>query len=125
MRMERREYNALGSVDISPRAVAIIASVTTGAVPGVAALGATLSETAAKKLGHASPAQGVEIVCHDDAVELTIRLLVTYGWRVPDVALEVQKSVKDAVESLTGYDVLAVHILVQDIVYPAPKEEKP
>lgn len=116
--MDDREYNTLGSISIAQRPVAIIASATAATIPGVAALGATLSETAAKKIGHASPAQGVEVTRQDGMVELTVRLVVQYGCRIPDVAIRVQQAVKTAVEAMTGYVVKAVHILIQDIVFP-------
>lgn len=101
----------------TPKAISMIASATAAAVPGVAALGATLSEAAAKKIGHASPTQGVEAIVVEDTVELTIRLVVQYGYRIPDVALHVQKSVKDTVEEKMGCDVTAVHILIQGVTY--------
>lgn len=113
--MDDREHNALGSITISPRPVAIIAAATAAAIPGVAALGATLSETAAKKIGHTSPAQGVDVTRQDGTLEITVRLVVQYGCRIPDVAIRVQQAVKTAVEAMTGYSVRAVHILIQDI----------
>lgn len=102
----------------SPRDVSVLAAATAATIPGVAALGASLPEAAAKKIGHVSPAQGVDAAFTGDAVELTVRLAVAYGFRIPDVALHVQKSVKDAVEAQTGYHVTAVHILVQQVVFP-------
>ena len=50
-------------------------------------------------------------------IELTVRLVIRYGCRIPDVALEVQKSVKDAVEKATACTVTAVHIIVQQLVF--------
>lgn len=115
--MENREYNDLGSIAIAARPIAIMASLTAARIKGVAALGASLSEAAAKKIGHISPAQGVDVSLHDGMVELTVRLIVQYGCRIPDVAIQVQKAIKDAVEEQTGYDVTAVHIMIQDISF--------
>lgn len=55
---------------------------------------------------------------------MTVRLVVRYGIRIPDVAIEVQQVVKGAVESRCGYEVSAVHIIVQDILYDRPATEE-
>ena len=46
-----------------------------------------------------------------------MRLVARHGYRIPDVAIKVQQSVKEAVESLTECAVTAVHITVQNILY--------
>ena len=48
---------------------------------------------------------------------MTVRLVGRYGCRIPDVDLEVQKSVKDSVEKATACTVTAVHIIVQQLVF--------
>lgn len=115
--METTETNALGSIHISQRAISVLASQTAAAVGGVASLGASIAETAARKIGRTSLAQGVDAVIDGRDVELTVRLVVQYGHRIPDIALAVQKKVKDAVEAAAGCSVTAVHVVVQDIAF--------
>lgn len=116
--METTETNALGSIHISQRAISVLASQTAAAVGGgVASLGASIAETAARKIGRTSLAQGVDAVIDGRDVELTVRLVVQYGHRIPDIALAVQKKVKDAVEASAGCSVTAVHVVVQDIAF--------
>lgn len=115
--METTETNQLGSIHMSQRVISIIASQAAASVPEVAALDATLADTAAKKLGRVNPAQGVHTTIDGIDVEITIRLIATYGCRIPDIALAVQKKVKDTLEIMTGCRVHAVHIVVQDIVF--------
>lgn len=103
---------------MSQRVISIIASQTAASVPDVAALDATLAEAAARKIGRINPAQGVDTTIDGIYADITIRLLVQYGCRIPDMALAVQKKVKDAVEEMTGCRVHTVHIVVQDIVFP-------
>ena len=124
MHMETIECNKLGSIRISQRAISIIAAMTAAAVPSVEALGASLKEAAAAKIGRSGPDQGAETVIdkHNEA-EITVRLIVRYGCRIPDLALQVQKSVKDAVETMTGCHVTAVHIFIQNIIFPKEETE--
>ena len=118
--METTETNALGSVHISQRAISVLASQTAAAVSGVASLGASIAETAARKIGRTSLAQGVDAVIDGREVELTVRLVVQYGYRIPDIALAVQKKVKDAVESSAGCSVTAVHVRISR--FPTARE---
>ncbi len=116
--METTESNALGSIHISSRSIAILAARTAVSVPGVVSLGATLTETAARKIGRASLTQGVDASIDGKEITLTVRFIARYGCRIPDVAMNVQKQVKDAVENATGCQVAGVHIIVQDIAFP-------
>lgn len=107
---------------MSQRVISIIASQAAASVSEVAALDATLAEAAARKIGRINPAQGVDTTIDGIYADITIRLLVQYGCRIPDMALAVQKKVKDAVEEMTGCRVHTVHIVVQDIVFPEKTE---
>lgn len=103
---------------MTQRVISMIAAKAAASVAEVAALDATIAETAARKIGRPNPAQGVDTTIDGIYVDVTIRLLVWYGCRIPDMALAVQKKVKDALEELTGCRVHAVHIVIQDIVFP-------
>ncbi len=53
--------------------------------------------------------------------------IVEYGTKIPDVAWEIQESVKRAVETMTGIEVNEVNIHVQGVHFPeenAEQEEK-
>lgn len=115
--METTEVNEWGSIHISQQVIAAIASLTAAKVPAVADLGTNIADAAAEKLGRSRPNHGVDVSIDGKNVELTVRLVIRYGCRIPDVALEVQKTVKDAVEKATACLVTAVHIIVQQIVF--------
>lgn len=115
--METTEVNEWGSIHISSQVIAAIASLTAGKAPSVSALGTNIADAAAEKLGRSRPNHGVDVSIDGNSIELTVRLIIRYGCRIPDVALEVQKSVKDAVEKATSCPVAAVHIIVQQVVF--------
>ena len=81
------------------------------------------NEAAAEKLGRTLPGRGVDVTIEGQRIELTVRLVIRYGCRIPDVALEVQKSVKDAVEKATACTVTAVHIIVQQLVFEEDRHD--
>lgn len=122
--METTEYNELGSIHISQKVISTIAAVTALSASSVVSLGANLKETAAAKIGRAGSDKGVDTsITDDNQVEITVRLIVRHGCRIPDLALQVQKSIRDAVELLTGCHVQAVHIVVQNIEFSKDKVE--
>lgn len=121
--METTEVNEWGSIHISQRVIASIAALTAAKSAYVADLGTNIAEVAAEKLGRTLPGRGVDVSIDGQRIELTVRLVVRYGCRIPDVALEVQKSVKDAVEKATACTVTAVHIIVQQLVFEEDRHD--
>lgn len=116
--METTTRTDLGAIHISDRAISVMAAQKASAVAHVKGLEGSLADAAARKLGHENRGQGVEVKIDGNAVELTIHLIVESGCRIPDVALQVQKTVKDGVETLTGCVVTAVHIIVAALSFP-------
>ena len=121
--METTEVNEWGSIHISQRVIASIAARTAAKAAYVADLGMNIAEAAAENLGRTLPGRGVDVSIDGRRIELTVRLVVRYGCRIPDVALEVQKSVKDAVEKATACTVTAVHIIVQQLVFEEDRHD--
>ena len=121
--METTEVNEWGSIHISQRVIASIAALTAAKAAYVADLGMNIAEAAAEKLGRTLPGRGVDVTIEGQRIELTVRLVIRYGCRIPDVALEVQKSVKDAVEKATACTVTAVHIIVQQLAFEEDRHD--
>lgn len=121
--METTEVNEWGSIHISQRVIASIAALTAAKAAYVVDLGMNIAEAAAEKLGRTLPGRGVDVTIEGQRIELTVRLVIRYGCRIPDVALEVQKSVKDAVEKATACTVTAVHIIVQQLVFEEDRHD--
>lgn len=51
----------------------------------------------------------------DNRVELEIKVVLKFGYVVPEVASAIQKSVITDVENITGMTVVAVNVTVQDV----------
>ena len=80
--MMTTEYNELGAVHIADKVIAGIAVEAALAVKGVAGPAASFAE----KFGRSSSPRGIDIKTDGTTVELTVRLVVRYGIRIPDVA---------------------------------------
>lgn len=114
---ETTQETKLGQIHISQRVIARLAADTALSLPQVAAMAPNLAETASEKIGRNLPGRGVDAVIEGEEIELTLRLVIYYGCRIPDLALHIQQSVKDRVENLTGCTVTAVHIVVQQLAF--------
>ncbi|HSA50030.1 MAG TPA: Asp23/Gls24 family envelope stress response protein, partial [Yinghuangia sp.] len=64
----------------------------------------------------------VEVGERQCAVDLT--LIVEYGVAIAEVAADVRENVIDAVERMTGLEVVEVNISVDDIHIESPEDER-
>jgi len=99
-----------GNVMISEDVIATIVEHTLTEVEGVVKGG---SEVVGKK----SWGKGLRIsIAEDNSVSIGCNVIVSYGESVVDVAKNVQETVTNAVESVTGVTVSDVHVNVCGIV---------
>ena len=115
-----REYvsrpDELGNIHISEEVLAVIAAAAALEVEGVGSLAANLGSDLAELLGKKNLAKGVHIaVSEGESVSVDISILIKYGYTIPEVAKNVQQSVKNAVESMTGFQVERVDVNVSAI----------
>ena len=108
--MVTTEINELGSIHIGAKVIAFVAAQAALTVSGVAS-------TFTEKIGKAAGSRGIDVAIDGMEAELTVRLIVRHGVRIPDLAVEVQQTVKSAVETLCECVVTAVHITVQDVIF--------
>ena len=111
--MVTTEINELGSIHIWAKVIAFVAAQAALTVSGVVMLASTFTE----KIGKAAGSRGIDVAIDGMEAELTVRLIVRHGVRIPDLAVEVQQTVKSAVETLCECVVTAVHITVQDVIF--------
>ena len=58
-----------------------------------------------------------------EGTNIELALVILHGVNIVKIAEEVQKNVKEAVESMTGINVRNVDITISDIVFEDKKEE--
>ncbi len=107
--------NASGKVQIAEEVVAIIAGLAATEVKGVASMAGNMTRELVAKLGmkHLSKGVAVSILEHTVSVKLSLNLL--YGYNIPAISAAVQDRVKDAIENMTGLQVLEVNIAIAGV----------
>jgi len=99
-----------GNVRISENVICSIAKVAALDVDGVKAV----AEQHISLFRKQAP---VSIAVVNDMVEITMRLVLKSGYRLTSVAEQVQKSVKNNVQSMTGVIVSKVHVIAAEIAF--------
>lgn len=121
---EQTEYihdDNLGQIKIADSVIAVCAINAVMKVDGVAGLTGGISDSIHESiLGRESLSKGVKVDQSDDAVVLDIYLVVCYGVKIPEIAWDIQNSVKEEIETMTDKKVEKINIHVQGVV---PKEE--
>lgn len=109
----------MGIVKISDEVVGVIAGLATTEIKGMVGMSASLVGGITQILsGKKNLSKGVKVTVGENSAAIDLYVVVEYGVRIPDVALEVQENVKKAVESMTGLEVSAVNVHVQNVMIP-------
>ena len=117
----------LGTIQIAPEVLAIIAGLATNEVEGVAGLSGGIAGGIAELLGRKNVSKGVEIKIEADATVIEVSVIVHYGVRIPDVSLDIQKNIQKTLSDMTGLFIREVNVHVLDVLFKQAevKEEEP
>ncbi len=113
-----------GNVKISDEVVAIIAGLATAEVKGVAGMSGGIVGGIAEFVGKKSPSKGVKVEVGDKEASVDVYVIVEFGVRIPEVAHEIQRGVKKAIESMTGLSVVETNVHIQGVSFPNEIKEE-
>ena len=117
--------NSLGSIRIADEVVEVIAGLAASEVEGVVGMSGGLVGDLAHMLGrNKNLSKGVKVEVGEHEVAVDLFIVVEYGVAIPDVAINVQESVKEAIESMTGLKVVEANVHLQGVNFKALPETK-
>lgn len=100
-----------GNICISEDVIATIVGAAIMEIDGVDGLAYTVGDDIMEFIGRKNLAKGVKVSFEDDKITVDILLMVDFGCVVTEVAQNVQASVSNALESMTGLSpVVNVHV---------------
>lgn len=117
-----KKDTTLGSVRVADEVVSIIAGLAATEVNGIAGMSGGIAGGIAEILGRKNFSKGVKVEVGEREAAVDLYIIVKYGVRIPDVALQAQENVKQAIETMTGLSVVEVNVHVQGVGFP---EEEP
>jgi uncharacterized alkaline shock family protein YloU len=110
------EEMRLGKIEITPTAIASLASQAVLECYGVVGMAAKdLTSGFVKILHPASHRRGVAIRVDEDHIEIDLYVVIEFGTPIATVARNIQSVVKYTVERALGVPVAAVNVHVQDL----------
>lgn len=108
----------LGMIKIAPNVIEIIAKLTALEVEGVAGLNGGVTSEIAEFLGRSkSSKKGVRVETGQKETIVNLNVILKYGYSIPVVAEQIQASVKDTVENMTGLSVVEVNVHISGVEF--------
>ena len=103
---------------LAPGVVETIVSIAANEVEGVACIGPSTTSGLRSVFGSKPTTQGIEItVGEDDKLQISIRVDVSYGSVLPDLAASIRQDISDAVTSQVGIPVGAVDVYIDGMQF--------
>ena len=105
----------LGEIKIADEVVAIIAALAATEVEGVASMAGNITNELIGKLGMKNLSKGVKVDVLEGIVTVSLALNLKYNYSIVEVSARVQEKVKNAIENMTGLEVIDVNIRIAGI----------
>ena len=121
-----QEDEVTSTIKISPDVVAAIANLSASEIKGVSGMCTGFAGGIAEILGaKKNLSKGIKVDIKENSTVIDMYIIVEYGIRIPELAWEIQESVKNNVETMTGLTVEKVNIHIDGISFKeAQKQEK-
>lgn len=106
---------SLGTIQMSPQVLEIIAGIAANEVDGVAKMHGSLASGVSELFGRQLDRRGVKLSNNGDQLSIDVDVYVQYGVSVPKIAAEIQNKVKQQITVMTGLTPTEVNVRVQGI----------
>ncbi|TBL79876.1 Asp23/Gls24 family envelope stress response protein [Paenibacillus thalictri] len=116
------EKTDIGTIQIAPEVIEVIAGLATVEVPGVAGMSGGFAGGIAELLGRKNLSKGVKVEVGQREAAVDVSVVIEYGNRIPEVAGGIQQNVKHAIESMTGLTVVQVNVHIHDVLFKASEK---
>lgn len=102
-------------IRISEEVIATIAGIAASEVENLAAMSGGLVDGITGMLGRKNLSRGIKVEIKENLVSIELSIVMHYGCKIHEVSKDIQSKVREAVESMTGMQVMAVNINVLGI----------
>lgn len=106
-----------GSINISEDVISTMVRTAITEIDGVAGISNTAGAELAELIGIKTVSKGIKVQIVVDTIKVDAVILVRYGCNIVNVAKEVQNSVTEAVQAITGIDKAEVNVHVSGVAF--------
>lgn len=110
-----QENESIGTVKIADDVVAMIAGIAATEVEGVNAMAGNITNELMSRVGMNKLTKGVRVEVRQGQVTVDLAVTMEYGYNIPATCQKVQARVKNAIENMTGLNVIDVNIRIAGI----------
>lgn len=110
-----REAN--GSINISEDVISTMVRTAITEIDGVAGISTTAGAELAELIGIKTVSKGIKVQIEEDTIKVDAVVLVRYGCNIVKVAREIQDSVTETVQSITGIEKAEVNVHVSGVSF--------
>ncbi|NIK77465.1 putative alkaline shock family protein YloU [Paenibacillus castaneae] len=114
------EKTDIGTIQIAPEVIEVIAGLATIEVDGVAGMSGGFAGGIVELLGRKNLSKGVKVEVGQREAAVDVSIIVEYGNRIPEIASEIQRNVKRSIEMMTGLHVVEVNVHIHDVQFKTP-----
>ena len=104
-----------GTVQIADEVIGIIAGTAAYEVEGVCPVQSITADSIVDFFSKKNQPRGAKVYVDDNTVSIDIAISVNFGIKIHETAIQVQKKIKSAVETMTGLEVIAVNVEVESL----------
>jgi len=105
----------VGQIKIADEVIAIIASLAATEVNGIYGMAGNITGEIVERLGKKNLSKGVKVELGDNDVSIALFLVIRLGYKIPEIAEQVQQKVKYALETMTGLSVIEVNVHIMGV----------
>lgn len=114
-----------GKITFAPDVIATIANLAAAEVEGVDGMSGNMAENISGILNSKKNlTKGVRVDVSEDEVCIELAVVVKYGFKIHEVCHNIQRSIKNAIETMTGLRVQQVNVSVQSISFEKNSPKK-
>jgi uncharacterized alkaline shock family protein YloU len=120
------EKTEIGTIQIAPEVIEVIAGLAAIEVKGVAGMSGGFAGGIAELLGRKNLSKGVKVEVGQREAAVDVSIIVEYGYKIPEIAADIQNNVKRSIEMMTGLHVVEVNVHIHDVHFKSadrPEED--
>lgn len=104
-----------GKIRISEEVISVISAIAAKEVEGLSSMGGTILENIGEIIAKKSHGKGVKVEYTEEGLVIDVHITVKFGVKIREVSASIQEHVKNAVETMTGLDVVTVNVYVDAV----------
>ncbi|MFA1821576.1 Asp23/Gls24 family envelope stress response protein [Virgibacillus oceani] len=114
---------SLGKVEIAPEVIEVIAGIAAAEVDGLFAMRGNFASGVAERFGRTAHSKGVKVELTENGILIDLYVILNYGASIPQVAQELQSSIRQTIMSMTALEIKEINVHVVGIQMDNMDEE--